>query len=355
MIIRVRGIKRVRSKGRVYYYHRRSGRRIQADPGTPEFAAEVAAMDRSVTEERTDAIPGSWGWLVEQYRRGNEWTKLLAPRTVQDYQRVFDYLADPKRDGGRGMRDVMLDTITPPHMIRLRDRAHEARGRRMADYCMAVISLVWNWGKPRGLVPGINPTDDIRRIKRPRNARPVNRPWSDAEITAVLDAASPQIAAAVALAAYTGLREGDVLRLPKSARDGGYITLTTSKTGADVHIREHRDLTRYLDALPPNDSPQLITSTRGTPWTESGFRASFFRLIRRLHAEGRVDPGLTFHGLRHTVATNLANAGADNQTIMAMTTHKSESQVRRYTETADRKRRSDSAVDLLEGRQSGRK
>ena len=33
--IRIRGINRVTAKGRVYYYHRATGKRIRADPSTP--------------------------------------------------------------------------------------------------------------------------------------------------------------------------------------------------------------------------------------------------------------------------------------------------------------------------------
>jgi len=354
VIIRVSGVKRVKAKGRVYYYHRKSGQRIEADPGTAEFAAEVARLDLAHQDGKTDAIPGTWGWLVERYRAGPEWRDGLADRTKKDYQAVLDYLADPKGDGGRGMRDVMLDSITPPDLIKMRDKAHERRGRRMADYCIAVISLVWNWGHPRGHVPASNPADGIPKLKRPRGARVVNRPWADNEVAAMLTAAPPQIAAAVALAAYTGLREGDVLKLPKSARREGCIVWRTSKTDAEVWIPEHRDLTPILDALPPADAVQLITNTRGRPWTESGFRASFFKLVRKLKDAGKVGEGLTFHGLRHTVATNLADAGADTRTIMAMTTHKTEAQVARYTDRADRKRLAGNAVRLLEGRKTER-
>ena len=54
-IIRVRGIKRVKSHGRWYYYHRKTGQRIKATPGTPAFLAEVERLDtRAAAEQRDD-------------------------------------------------------------------------------------------------------------------------------------------------------------------------------------------------------------------------------------------------------------------------------------------------------------
>jgi len=47
----------------------------------------------------------------------------------------------------------------------------------------------------------------------------------------------------------------------------------------------------------------------------------------KLAKAGKITSGLTFHGLRHTAATKLADAGADDKTIAAITGHKSMSQI----------------------------
>jgi hypothetical protein len=65
----------------------------------------------------------------------------------------------------------------------------------------------------------------------------------------------------------------------------------------------------------------------------------FHQLCVKLDKAGKIGGGLTFHGLRHTVATKLADAGADDKTIAAITGHKSMSQIQRYTRTASQKRR----------------
>jgi hypothetical protein len=53
-----------------------------------------------------------------------------------------------------------------------------------------------------------------------------------------------------------------------------------------------------------NDSLLLLNSSRGRPWTEGGFRSSFFKLRDKVGLKGR-----TFHDLRGTAVTRLALAG----------------------------------------------
>ena len=63
----------------------------------------------------------------------------------------------------------------------------------------------------------------------------------------------------------------------------------------------HRRLKEILDAT-PRTSETIVTGARGRPLTVEGFKTVFFRLRDRLQAEGRIRPGLTFHGVRHTAA-----------------------------------------------------
>ena len=74
----------------------------------------------------------------------------------------------------------------------------------------------------------------------------------------------------------------------------------------------------------------------------------FRQLYVKLAKAGKTGSGLTFHGLCHTVATTLADAGADDKTIAAITGHKSMSQIQRYTRTASQKRRAKAAIRLID-------
>ena len=80
----------------------------------------------------------------------------------------------------------------------------------------------------------------------------------------------------------------------------------------------------------------------------------FFKRIRALEAAGAVGKGLTFHGLRHTVATILADAGASDREIMSVLGHATERMAQHYSKGADRKRSGNSAVVKLERKRKPR-
>ena len=77
---------------RKYYYHRSTGKRINGEPGTPEFVASYAeAAKREPTNSRTFLS------LIEGFLGSPEFGK-LAEKTRKDYRRYLDVLRD--RFGG---------------------------------------------------------------------------------------------------------------------------------------------------------------------------------------------------------------------------------------------------------------
>jgi len=333
MIVRVMGIKRVRSKGRIYYYDRKSGKRINAAPGTPEFFAELDRL-RSAVKTPT-STPGTLGGLIEAYRSSPEFAG-LAPRTRADYQKVFDYL--------QKLQEMPLYQIDEAAVMTFRDRAFAHKKRRFANYVAQVFRLLFAWGRPRGIVPRL--LSEVTLIRKPRGEPVRNRRWTREEVSTVLAAAPVELKIPIALAVCTGMRQGDVLRFPWSGYEGGMIVSRSSKTGSSVEMPVHPLLRELLDAA-PRISPVVVVGAKGRPFTPNGFRARFFQLLRRLQAEGRIKPGLTFHGLRTTTATMLAEAGCDTQTIMAITGHKTEAIVAHYTRDASRKGRAKEAIRKL--------
>lgn len=150
------------------------------------------------------------------------------------------------------------------------------------------------------------------------------------------------------MGAYARIRQGDVLTLPWSAYDGDVIAARASKTNEPIWVPAHSELRKLLSAA-PRKSPIIVVGVRGHPFTSNDFRTRFFRVIRPLEMSGKIGKGLTFHGLRHTAATALADAGCDTRDIMSITGHKTEAMVARYTQSADQKRRARSAIAKLEG------
>ena len=139
------------------------------------------------------------------------------------------------------------------------------------------------------------------------------------------------------LCAFTGLRKGDALTLTKAAYDAesGWIAANTAKTGQKVQWPVIAPLRAILDAARGHDAITLAATSKGRPWSVAGFDTAWQRLRTRLEAEGWIEPGLTLHGLRHSVAHVLAEQGFSLRTIADALGHSSENMARHYSRDAD--------------------
>ena len=86
---------------------------------------------------------------------------------------------------------------------------------------------------------------------------------------------------------------------------------------------------------PHHDAITIAATTNGTPWTITGFNSTFIKAIAKLTHSGKVDPGLTFHGLRHTCGTLLVEAGFDIDTVRRWLGQRTLAMAIHYSETAD--------------------
>jgi hypothetical protein len=98
----------------------------------------------------------------------------------------------------------------------------------------------------------------------------------------------------VAVALYTGQRQGDVLAMLKSdvrRAEGGRheVRVIQAKTGEPLWITMHRDLIAVLEQMreslaaekTPRLSRHLLVNSRGIAWTADGFKASWQTVMQR--------------------------------------------------------------------------
>ena len=185
----------------------------------------------------------------------------------------------------------------------------------------------------------VNPAAKIKNVRRAKTAPMANRAWSDDERHAVLDTAPPHMLVGIALMMFIGLGPKDALTLPRSFYKGGEISTRRSKTGEPVFWPAPEPLRSILDSAPPHDAITLCANSHGRPWTESGFRASWRNIRKRLEKAGRISPGLTLYGLRHTVAVILRELGHDDRAIADALGQKNPQMALLYAEGADLKRK----------------
>jgi hypothetical protein len=233
-IVRVKGFQIFADRhGRMRCYHRKS--RIAVDLGkspigSTDFFAECARI-AELTKASGPAKPGTLGHLITEYRSSPAFVD-LAPRTRSDYQRCLDYLAP--------IADTALVKFDRGLVVRIRDKATARHGRRFGNYVKALLSIVFAWGAERGYVSS-NPAENVKNVRREKDAPEANRPWADEEREAVLDAAPPHMRSAIALMMFTGLGPKDALRLPRTFYKAGEIATRRSKTGgAGILARTER-------------------------------------------------------------------------------------------------------------------
>jgi integrase len=120
-------------------------------------------------------------------------------------------------------------------------------------------------------------------------------------------------------------------------------------TAGTLHLVFCRGDARILAEAPRHEATTIAANSRGAPWTLSGLDTAFQRLIAKLEETEAVSDGLTLHGLRHTLATRLKEAGVDEETRADLLGHNL-AMSRHYSEEADtshRDRKLIAAADLF--------
>lgn len=315
MRIRVTGIHQFKDRhNKLRRYHRKSKTPISTSLTGAALAAEVARLD--ALYQAKQAQPGSLRLLVIDYKaKSDHWASLRA-RTRKDYERVFAWIGD---DG----LDTPIIDITAPDIAELRDKAKSQHEFKFANQFLTTMKMVLQHGVEKGLAAS-NEAAKVCRAQRPKmefdadrddDADGANRPWSKDERDFVLNNAPIHLLGALALGLYIGARQGDILRMSKKAVAGGWVRFTASKNRKRIEAPIADGLAAILARLPEHEATTLLVNSKGKPWTSDGFRTSWGKWRDEMVALGHVQPGLTFHGTRHTVATVLAEDGWSDRDI----------------------------------------
>lgn len=321
--VRLRGIKKVTAKDKTYYYAWVGGPRLTGEPGTPEF---MASYNRAV-EQLHVPEPGRFKALVVAYKRSPDY-KRLAETTRRGWAPWLDRIMDH-------FGDLRIEQFDRPEKIRpiiRRWRNQWAGTPRTADYAMQVLSRVLSHAvDPLGKIAS-NPCEGIKQLYSNNRSEII---WTDSDIATLKKFCSPEIANAVDLAACTGLRLSDLLRLSWSHIGEDAITFATGKSrGRREAIIPLYDGLRELLARIPKRSPTILTSSKGRPWTVEGFGSSFYSAKK---AAGFGDKDMHFHDLRGTAATKFYISGLSIRVIaeiLAWSEDQVERIIRRYVARA---------------------
>jgi integrase len=286
----------------------------------PFMRAYAAALDR------VKALPGDIGAsrikagsidaLIASYRR------LIFPRLAPSTRKMRNNILE-RFGAENGARPV--NRLERRHVAAIIAAKAETPGA--ANNLLKVLRQLLDLAVDLQMIAA-NPARGVKKFKTEGDGI---HTWSEDEV-AQFESRHPigsRAYLALMLMLYTGQRKSDAVRLGWQHVRGDRIALRQQKTGTPLLLPIVPELARTLASVPRTNLTFLMTE-RGAPFTAAGF-GNWFR--DRCNEAGL--PQCSAHGLRHLAATRMANAGCSEREIMAVTGHRSVTQVSRYTKERD--------------------
>ncbi len=308
--------------------------------------------DGWLSAQRTDIARGDWEKPVPPEPTtfaaySEPWlaTRDLTARTRSEYRKILARHLLP----AWGQRD--LTDITPARVREWYAGLAEVTGPTRRSHAYALLRTILATAVTDDMIAA-NPCR-IRGAGTTRRAKPI-RPATLAELAAITEAMPDAYRAAVLLAAWCGLRFGEVAELRRKDVDlpGARLRIrraVTNVDGANVVGAPKSEAGARDVAIPPHLLP--ILSAHLLEHTGRGRDGLLFPAPdgRHLRSDGamhrafraaRVEagrPDLTVHGLRHTGATLAAATGATLAELMHRLGHSTPVAAMRYQHaSADR-------------------
>jgi integrase len=285
---------------------------LDGKPGTPEFLAsyQEATAKRKLDNERTTDT------LLDDYVDSAHFNGVLRPRTQSDYKKLGEKF---RAEFGAVPIVFWKDPRSRQKLRKFRDRIF-VRSPRQADYMWSFMSAVFSLAVDDGEL-AINPCHHGGRLYAGTR---VEKIWSQDQIDAMLKVEDyTHLHLPLMIGLWTGLHQGDILKLDWSEYDGEFLRVNQRKG------RRHGQAPKILEVpvAPPLrelldkerlDIGPICRSSEGKPWTSSGFRSSW----QKCAIAAKVHKQVTFNDLRGTAVTRLYASGVEKKDIGIFTGHK---------------------------------
>jgi len=314
--------------GKPRYYFRRAGYkqvRLPGLPGSTEFMNAYQSALQSGARIQIGlkrSSPGTIAVLVSAYLNSIEF-KNLAVATQKSRRGILERFRDE-----HGSKRVV--TLQREHVQKMvNSRANTPSAARNFLNTLRVLM-------PFAVELGMRGDDPTLGVKRPKIRTTGWRTWTEDDIAAFehTHPIGTQGRLAMALMLYTAQRRGDIVHMGRQHVRDGAIEVRQQKTGTPLTIPIHPDLQTILEAT-PSKHLLFLTTASGKPFTSA---ASFGNWFGDCCRKAGLPKGTAAHGFRKAACRRLAEAGCSASEIMAVSGHKSLSEVQRYCAAADQVR-----------------
>lgn len=318
----------VRLKGVLYFKRRRwpTLKFVSQEVG-PAFYAEYARITNGTApKSKLFSVKN----LISDYTRSKRFTD-LKPRTRADY---LKFLSRFERNAG----NLLVDDIERKHVLAWQDQLSQSDGAHYANYFVRVIRVSFEYAIDRGQIAG-NPAKGVKSIKY-KTRKP--QPWPQEAINSVRETLphDHRTRLLFELLYCTGQRIGDVLSAKWIDIHGPAISVNQNKSGADLELIITEDLAECLRRAKRHHSVETILANhRGNgPWSYRGAADAMMKLRKQV---GAVEHNI--HDIRHTVASEIASAGLDDEHIQSVTGHTTKKMAAHYSASTRQKTRAKTA------------
>jgi integrase len=271
-----------------------------------------------------------------------EWLTTKEPETAPRTQ-VFYRTSTAKFIAFLGERaEVPLSELTKSDIVAYRNSLAKSLSARTTNQDLKVVRMLFKAAERDELIHQ-NPAQFVNTVRQ--RATNDKRPFTLAEIQAILSVADSEWQSLVRFGFYTGQRLGDLATLRWSNIDliRSEIRFVTAKTGRRMIIPLSDGLRAHIASLAPSDQTDAVIHLRafailkaqGHPGTlsrqfgellsEAGLRPSgTHQSTGKTRSSRRKLNALSFHSLRRTATTLLHEAGIAGAVAQALIGHDSE-------------------------------
>lgn len=293
-------------------------------------------LERTTGETLHNYTAGAW---LDEWLAGKDGVSTV--RTLLKYRQIIGEFK--KHLGERA--GFNLTAIAPRDLRSFRDSLAKAgHSPATVNGALKIVASPFNAAQRLGYI-AVNPCASVEALRD--DADTEKDVFTSKQVRVLIDAAEGDWKGAILAGYCTGLRLRDVVDLKWEALDfdTGLLRVKTGKTGTVVVLPLHAEFSGWLKKQPRGIGkasvfPSLTGKSGGG---KSGLSMAFKRIMakakivgrilrdRKEDSAGRTQSSLSFHSLRHSFNSAMANAGVSQEIRQKLTGHASAKMNAKYT------------------------